>query len=289
MSDENKKTEPQEIDVIVYTDANGNKTKITKVEHHKQGAEKGYSLECMDKLWENKVKRHKAQESNKNGAKALEKITNDKTIRDSRKSDKEAIREDFKENQPEKYAFLFFKERSKMLNELGKETDEAKKKVLEEKIKKHLDDNLEWIENNKEVYNKVKEEVMKKMTANSFSMNKENVARSVEQEGNNDFAMKVVKANNEVQNTEKNQEERQAEAKMKIEKMRARIKEGKEEVKPQMKIVARNEDKIKPMGEKKYYADMKILPKEEKESENKDKVIGRENMSVVIKKARERA
>lgn len=118
--------------------------------------EQGYSVKSADALYYNYNRRKEVM----SGAEGRELTSEEKQeIARTRKSDKEIIEYDWKENQPEKYAVHYVKEISKMNNKIDGTESESEKVILEKEKHDFMAANKDWVIKNKEVVMEVMQQL----------------------------------------------------------------------------------------------------------------------------------
>jgi hypothetical protein len=119
--------------------------------------ENHYSVESAQSLLANRQEREKIEASmNKPTSEARRRRLQEEHV-DSRKRDVEVIKEDWKNNQPEKYAFHLIKTFNKFMNSANSATTEEEKKRYLDKIDQIMEENKKWILDNEEIYTRVLE------------------------------------------------------------------------------------------------------------------------------------
>lgn len=110
--------------------------------------EKGYSVTIADTLYYNYNRRKEVMAGAK--GRALTKEEKQEIAR-TRKSDRDVIEYDWKENQPEKYAVYYLKQVSKMNKRIDNAKNKTEKTALEKEKFDCMQKNKSWVEKNKEV------------------------------------------------------------------------------------------------------------------------------------------
>jgi len=132
---------------------------IERNEYIREMLKEGLSVEACIKLYENKKKRDRAVKRNETETIPMRIGYNKKIIRECEQKEKEIKAKDWKENNPKQYAIYYIKEVSDMYEKMIAEPDEEKRKELEKKINDFQDENDEWREKNKEIYEETKAQI----------------------------------------------------------------------------------------------------------------------------------
>jgi hypothetical protein len=240
--EEKREIKPVEVDVINTFDENGNPIVLTKAEFELEMSKKEVSMQGCDALWSNEIKRSVILNKMQGGLSEEERKKCKEELEKLKKNDYKITRDDWKNGCPKRFAYCVITECKTLAETINEETNEVKKAMLKIKHFKLCREINLWVNESAEnlaVYRKVYEEFDKNLKSFSAKFEVQKDVKSADFDG---------------LNLEKNE---------KIRKI-LECKEGEQNNNaPKMKIVAKNEDKLQQDGERKYYADMKILAKEE--------------------------
>ena len=119
---------------------------VEKAKFITECVKKGYSITSADALYCNKKRREDVLAKAKG-----RKLTKEEKqeIARTRKSDRDIIEYDWKENQPEKYAFHYVETINKMSNKIDATENEIEKEALEKQKRDFVEKNREWVNKNK--------------------------------------------------------------------------------------------------------------------------------------------
>ena len=132
---------------------------IERNEYIKEMLKEGLSVDACVELYKNKKKRDRAIERNETETSPMRRGYNNKIIRECDKQEKKIKADDWKENNPKQYAVYYITEVNDMYNKMISEPDEEKRKELLKKINDFQDENDEWREKHKEIYEETKAQI----------------------------------------------------------------------------------------------------------------------------------
>lgn len=260
--EEKREIKPVEVDVINTFDENGNPIVLTKAEFEEKMSKDEVSMVGCDALWSNEIKRSVILNKMQGGLSEEERKKCEEDIKKLKEDDYKIKREDWKEECPKRFAHCVIVECKTLTDAIDNEKDEAKRAELEAKRAMLHNEIGAWVKRSAEnlaIYREVYDDFEKKMKEQDLS-----VKLSVQKD--------VKSADFEGLNMEKDE---------KIKKILDYKKEQQKNNAPKMEIVVKNEDKLQAGGERKYYADMKILAKEE--DVNKKEVDNKPSMKILDK------
>ena len=121
---------------------------VKKAEFITECLKKGYSIKAAEDLYKNKKRRDEIIAKAK--GRKLSKV--EKAIIEARrKSDKDIIERDWKENQPVKFAVHYINTINRICNKIDATKNEAEKEILRKEKHDFMEKNREWVEKNKKV------------------------------------------------------------------------------------------------------------------------------------------
>ena len=132
---------------------------IERNEYISEMLKEGLSVDACDELYKNKKKRDRAIKRNETETNAMRQGYNNWIIRECDKKEKKIKADDWKENNPKQYAVYYITEVNDMYNKMISEPDEEKRKELLKKINDFQDENDEWREKHKEIYEETKAQI----------------------------------------------------------------------------------------------------------------------------------
>ena len=119
--------------------------------------ENHYSVESAQCLLANKQERERIEASGNRRMSETKKRRLQEEHIETRKRDVEIIIDDWKNNQPEKYAGHLIKTFNKFMNSANSASSEEEKKRYLDKLGKIMEENREWILDNEKIYTRVLE------------------------------------------------------------------------------------------------------------------------------------
>ena len=154
---------------------------IERNEYISEMLKEGLSVDACDELYKNKKKRDRAIERNETETNAMRQGYNNWIIRECDKQEKKIKADDWKENNPKQYAVYYITEVNDIYNKMVAEPDEEKRKELLKKINDFQDENDEWREKHKEIYEETKAQIFDDTPSNE-NKKENNANKQSEQE-----------------------------------------------------------------------------------------------------------